>query len=465
MRQIVNIFRVGPTAGSSEQHPGSLNRNMLVPTVERYLLPPETPGHSVMGFDIFAIVITLAALFAYLNFLYFRMPATIGVMMIALIFSLAMLLVGKIGAPAIEGEALQILKGIDFNGLLLHGMLSFLLFAGALHIDFSDLWQELISIALLATVGVILSTLVVGVAIWSISAPLGLGVTLIQALLFGALISPTDPVAVLGIMKSAGASKSLEIQIAGESLFNDGVGVAVFLTLIGASVTGELSFKEMARVFFTQAVGGIGLGAATGWLTYEFLKRIDNYQVEVLITLALAAGGYSLADYLNLSAPIGTVVAGLFIGNRGRAFAMSEETRTRVDDFWEILDEMFNAILFVLVGLELLLIALHWAYLAAALLAIPITLLARFFSVAGVVEFQRLWRKPKRHIIALLTWSGLRGGISVALALSLPPGNHRDLAVAMTYAVVVFSVLVQGMTIAPLARRITREDRTSESMV
>jgi CPA1 family monovalent cation:H+ antiporter len=193
---------------------------MLVPTVERYLLPPETPGHSVMGFDIFAIVITLAALFAYLNFLYFRMPATIGMMMIALIFSLAMLLVGKIGAPAIEGEALQILKGIDFNGLLLHGMLSFLLFAGALHIDFSDLWQELISIALLATVGVILSTLVVGVAIWSISAPLGLGVTLIQTLLFGALISPTDPVAVLGIMKSAGASKSLEIQIAGESLFN-----------------------------------------------------------------------------------------------------------------------------------------------------------------------------------------------------------------------------------------------------
>jgi monovalent cation:H+ antiporter, CPA1 family len=418
-----------------------------------------------MGFDIFAIVITLAALFAYLNFLYFRMPATIGVMMIALIFSLAMLIVGKIGAPAIENEALRILKGIDFNGLLLHGMLCFLLFAGALHIDFNDLRQELISIALLATVGVILSTVVVGAAIWSISAVLGLSLTLIEALLFGALISPTDPVAVLGIMKSAGAPKSLEIQIAGESLFNDGIGVAVFLTLIGASVTGELSFKEMARVFFIQAVGGIGIGVATGWLTYEFLKRIDNYQVEVLITLALAAGGYSLADYLNLSAPIGTVVAGLFIGNRGRAFAMSEETRTRVDEFWEILDEMFNAILFVLVGLELLVITLHWSYLAAALIAIPITLLARFCSVAGVVELQRVWRKPQRHIIGILTWSGLRGGISVALALSLPPGNHRDLAVAMTYAVVVFSVLVQGMTIGPLARRITREDQTSESMV
>jgi monovalent cation:H+ antiporter, CPA1 family len=418
-----------------------------------------------MGFDIFALLITLAALFAYLNFLYFRLPATIGVMMIALIFSLTMLVVGKLGASTIEREASQILKGIDFNGLLLHGMLCFLLFAGALQIDFNDLWQELISIALLATAGVMLSTIAVGMAIWPMSAAFGLGLTPYQALLFGALISPTDPVAVLGIMKSAGAPKSLEIQIAGESLFNDGVGVAVFLTLIGASVTGELDLRDMARVFFAQAVGGIGFGVASGWLTYAFLKRIDNYQVEVLITLALAAGGYALADWLNLSAPIGTVVAGLFIGNRGRAFAMSEETRARVDSFWEILDEMLNAILFVLIGLELLVIALHWSYLAAALLAIPITLLARFCSVAGVVALQRLWRKPQPHMIRILTWSGLRGGISVALALSLPSGSQRHLAVAMTYAVVIFSVLFQGMTIAPLARRITRENNIKENIV
>jgi Na+:H+ antiporter len=417
-----------------------------------------------MGFDIFAIVITLAALFAYLNFLYFRLPATIGVMMISLIFSLVMLVAGKIGAGVIESEALHILKGIDFNGLLLHGMLSFLLFAGALHIELNDLWREKTSIALLASAGVILSTVVVGAVIWLISTLLGLGLTLIQALLFGALISPTDPVAVLGIMKNAGAPKSLEVQIAGESLFNDGVGVAVFLTLMGASAASELSLKEMARVFLIEAAGGIGFGIATGWLTYELLRRIDNYRVEVLLTLALAAGGYALADCLDLSAPISTVVAGLLIGNQGRAFAMSEETRARVDGFWEILDEMLNAILFVLIGLELLLIALHWSYLVAALVAIPITLLARWCSVAIVVEVQRFWRKPQRHLISVLTWSGLRGGISVALALSLPAGSDRNLTVAMTYAVVVFSILVQGMTIAPLTRGIARGHLGAETM-
>jgi Na+:H+ antiporter len=415
-----------------------------------------------MGFDIFAIVITLAAVFAYLNFLYFRLPATIGVMMIALVFSSAMLVAGKLGAPAIEGEALHILKGINFNGLLLHGMLSFLLFAGALHIELNDLWQEKTSIALLSSAGVILSTLVVGGAISLFSLLVGLHLTLIQALLFGALISPTDPVAVLGIMKSACAPKSLEIQIAGESLFNDGVGVAVFLTLIGASATGEVSLKEMTRVFFTEAAGGIGFGLASGWLTYELLRRINNYRVEVLLTLALASGGYALADYLNLSAPIGTVVAGLLIGNQGRAFAMSEETRARVDGFWEILDEVLNAILFVLIGLELLVVELHWSYVAGALIAIPVTLLARLFSVAPVVEVQRLWRKPERHLISILTWSGLRGGISVALALSLPAGADRDLTVAMTYAVVVFSIVVQGLSIAPLIKRIAPEQPAAE---
>jgi CPA1 family monovalent cation:H+ antiporter len=364
-----------------------------------------------MGFGIFAIVITLAALFAYLNHLYFRLPSTIGVMMIALIFSMAMLAAGKLGFTAIEDEARYILRGVSFNGLLLHGMLAFLLFAGSLHLDLHELLEEIASISLLSTLGVILSTIVVGAAIWAISTLLRLGLPLNQGLVFGALISPTDPVAVLGIMKNAGAPQSLEVQIAGESLFNDGVGVAVFLTLIGADATGHLSIARMAQVFLIEAAGGIAFGAATGWLTYELLRRIDNYKVEVLLTLALAAGGYALADYLRISAPIGTVVAGLFIGNRGRTFAMSDTTRTRVDDFWELLDEMLNAILFVLIGLELLVITLHWSYLLAAVVVIPITLLARLLSVSAVVELQRLWRRPQRHIVSVLTWSGLRGGI------------------------------------------------------
>lgn len=415
-----------------------------------------------MGFDIFAILITLTALFAYLNFLYFRMSATIGVMVIALVFSLMMLAVGKIGAPGIESNALDILKGINFNGLLLHGMLSFLLFAGALHIELNDLWQEKTSISLLASAGVILSTVVIGGIIWLFSSLAGLHLTLIQSLLFGALISPTDPVAVLGIMKSAGAPKSLEIQIAGESLFNDGIGVAVFLTLIEASTVGRLPPQEMVRVFFTEAAGGIGFGVASGWLTYALLKRINNYRVEVLLTLALASGGYALADYLGVSAPIATVAAGLLIGNQGRAFAMSEETRIRVDGFWEILDEILNAILFVLIGLELLLIPLHWSYLVAALVAIPVSLLARFCSVAAVVEVQRLWRESQRYAIPLLTWSGLRGGISVALALSLPAGLSRDLIVAMTYGVVIFSIVVQGLTIAPLTARMNVQNASAQ---
>ncbi len=403
-----------------------------------------------MGFDIFAILITLSALFAYLNYLYFRMSTTIGVMVIALVVSSVMLAAGKLGVPWFETEALQILKGINFNGLLLHGMLSFLLFAGALPIELNELWQEKTSITLLASAGVVLSTLVIGGAIWLLSSLVDLHLTLIQALLFGALISPTDPVAVLGIMKTAGAPKSLEIQIAGESLFNDGIGVAVFLTLIQASASGELSLKEMARLFSIEAAGGIGFGVASGWLTYQLLKRVDDYRVEVLLTLALASGGYALADHLNLSAPIGTVVAGLLIGNQGRSFAMSDDTRARVDGFWEILDEILNAILFVLIGLELLLIPLRWAYLAAALVAIPVTLLARFCSVATVVEIQRFWRIPQRHFIAALTWSGLRGGISVALALSLPAGADRGPIVAMTYGVVVFSIIVQGLSIPRL---------------
>jgi CPA1 family monovalent cation:H+ antiporter len=221
----------------------------------------------------------------------------------------------------------------------------------------------------------------------------------------------------------------------------------------------------MARVFFTEAVGGIGFGIASGWLTYELLKRINNYRVEVLLTLALASGGYALADYLNLSAPIGTVVAGLLVGKQGRAFAMSEETMARIDGFWEILDEILNATLFVLIGLELLLIPLHWSYLAAAVVVIPVALLARFCSVVAVVEVQRFWSKPQRYFIPVLTWSGLRGGISVALALSLPLGAAYDLTVAIIYAVVVFSIVVQGLTIATLTSRISGEQVGTGSAV
>ncbi|MCH8029324.1 MAG: sodium:proton antiporter [Candidatus Dadabacteria bacterium] len=401
-------------------------------------------------FDIAAVVITIAALFSFLNYRYIKLPTAIGVMLISLVLSLVLIILGAAGISAVREQAEALVGGIDFSRALMHGMLSFLLFAGSLHVNVNDLLEKKWEIGTFATLGVLLSTLIVGGVSYALSLWLGLGLPFIYCLLFGALISPTDPIAVLSILKRYNAPKSLETKITGESLFNDGIGVVVFITILAVALSGgnEVHPGEVGLLFAEEIFGGAALGLALGWLTYLMIKSVDNYQVEVLLTLGLVTGGYALALSLHVSGPIAIVFAGLLIGNHGRQFGMSEETRKNLDTFWELIDEVLNAVLFVLIGFEILLVTLSRTFLAAGLLSIPIVLLARF-AVIGIPIwlFKFLRRTFSPNAIKILTWGGLRGGISVALALSLPTGPERDVILTMTYSVVVFSILVQGLTV------------------
>ena len=405
--------------------------------------------------DAAAIVVSVTAVLAYVNHRYLRLPPNIGVLILALLASLALVLSDALGFGAVEVQAVALLATVDFDYTLLQGMLSFLLFAGALHIDLDDLAERKGIIGTLATVSVIASTFLVGTAAWFLFAWLGLPVPLVWCLVFGALISPTDPIAVLGILKRAGAPKSLETKIAGESLFNDGVAVVVFLVLFEiASGTQEPSFAHIALLFVQEAVGGALLGLALGFLVYRMLRSVDNYQVEVLLTLALVMGGYALAAALHLSGPVAMVVAGLMIGNHGRRFAMSSTTRENLDTFWELIDETLNAVLFVLIGLEMVVLTFTGNLLLAGLLAIPVVLLVRWLCVATPVTLMRNRYEFTPNAIKIMTWGGLRGGISVALALSLPAGAAREPILTVTYLVVIFSIVVQGLTIGPYIRRL-----------
>jgi len=398
-------------------------------------------------FEIIAILLTLSAVFSFINYRFLKLPNTIGLMLIGLLFSLLLISVSWF-YPASKHWAVEMLIQIDFDETLLHGMLSFLLFAGALHVNINDLRDQYRIILGLATAGVVLSTFIVGILSWGMLNLLGFNISFIYCLLFGALISPTDPIAVLGILKKAGAPKSLETKIVGESLFNDGVGVVIFLILLEIAISGhEMSAARVVMLFVQEAIGGGLLGLGTGMLAYWMLKQVDNYQVEILITLGLATGGYALAEALHLSAPIAIVVAGLFIGNHGRSFAMSEDTRQNLDTFWELADEVLNAVLFLLIGLEVMVLSYTWMSLAGALLAIIIVLSARLLSVSVPIQLLKRFRSFSPHVVKILTWGGLRGGISIALALSLPPGRERDVLLAITYGVVVFSILVQGLSI------------------
>jgi CPA1 family monovalent cation:H+ antiporter len=404
--------------------------------------------------QIIALLVTLTALSSYLNFKFIRLPTTIGVMLIALVASLALIGLGRF-EPRVEHMAQGALKQFQFDDAVLQVMLSFLLFAGSLHINLNELAEQRGVISTLAIVGVVLSTVIFGTAIYFVLGWLGLSLGYAWCLLFGALISPTDPIAVLGILRSANVPKNLEITIAGESLFNDGIGVVAFIVLHEIAVGGQQpSLGHISVIFLEEAVGGAALGLALGWITYRLLKSVDNYQVEVLLTLALVMGGYALANAIHTSGPIAIVCAGLLIGNHGRQFAMSETTREHLDAFWELLDEILNALLFVLIGLELLVLTFTSNLLIAGLLAIPAILLARWVSVGAPVMVMRRWRTFAPGAVTIMTWGGLRGGISVALALSLPPSREREVVLALTYVLVVFSILFQGLTVKRLVVRV-----------
>ena len=400
-----------------------------------------------------SVLITLAALFSYVNYRYLRLPASIGLMLSAFVTSLAIVGLGEVGSRELEHLAQKALANVDFDQTLMQGMLSFLLFAGALHINLDDLAGQKWAIGFLASLGVLVSTVIIGYTAYWLFALLGHAIPLIYCLVFGALISPTDPIAVLSILKSVGADKSLEIKMAGESLFNDGVGVVVFLVLLSiASGEHAATPASVLTLFLVEVIGGGLFGLLAGLLAYVMLRRVDDYQVEVLITLALVMGGYALATALHLSGPIAIVVAGLLIGNHGRRLAMSKQTREHLDTFWQLIDGILNAILFVLIGLEVLLLHFAWSFAWAAVLAIPAVLLARLAAVSLPALVPGLRREFPPKVIGALTWGGLRGGISIAMALSLPDVAARSALVSVTYVVVVFSILVQGLTVARVLR-------------
>ena len=406
--------------------------------------------------DTIAILISLAAVFSYINYRFLKIPTTIGLLVIALLMSLLIVALGKMGLP-IQDQAKSLLKGIDFNEALMEGMLSALLFAGALHVHLEELVKQKWVVAVLASIGVVASTFMVGYASYFIFGLLGLNIPLIYCLLFGSLISPTDPIAVLGILKTVGAPKALETKIAGESLFNDGVAIVVFIVLLniasgGEGAHGEVSAMGIATLFAQEAIGGAVFGLIIGFIVFRMLASIDNYQVEILLTLGLVLGGYALASELHISGPIAIVVAGLLIGNRGRKYAMSDKTREHLDNFWELLDEILNAMLFVLIGLEVLVLTFNTQYLLAGVIMIPVVLLIRFISVGIPVSLMKLRKSFTPKIVRILTWGGLRGGISIALVLTLPHSEYREALLMITYIIVVFSILVQGMTVGKLVR-------------
>jgi CPA1 family monovalent cation:H+ antiporter len=405
------------------------------------------------AFNLVAIVLTLTALFGYINFRFIKLPATIGLMLLALLFSLGLIVISHLGWN-FEPAAERLVRGIDFNTTLMQGMLSFLLFAGALNVNLEDLLQHKWSVAIFTVFGVLCSTAVIGFLIFWLLKTIGVFLPLVYCFLFGALISPTDPIAVLGLLKQLGAPKSLEVNIAGEALFNDGVGVVVFLAFYEIATGGqELSLTHLGGLFVTESLGGIALGLVMGWVTYLLLKSIDQYQVEILLTLALVTGGYALANAVHASGPLAIVAAGIFIGNHGRHFAMSEKTRAQLDSFWELIDEIFNSVLFLLLGLELLVLKLTPLFWPAAGLTILVVLIARLISVSIPAILMRNGPKPTSGMVAIMTWGGLRGGISVALALSIPTGPEREIILPITYAVVVFAILIQGLTVPALVRR------------
>ncbi len=399
------------------------------------------------AFDIIGILLSLAAVFGYFNYKFIKLPTTIGLMLLGLIFSLIIIITGIFNDDFYK-FAQNFVTDIRLDESLLGIMLSYLLFAGALHVKLEDLSNQKWVIAILATIGVIFSTFIIGSLSYLLMKSLDIQISFTYCLLFGALISPTDPVAVLGILKKAGAPKSLETKITGESLFNDGVGVVVFIAILGiATGKSDASFSAIGNLFIFEVLGGIGIGFALGLLAFLMLRSIDQYQVEILITLALVTGGYSLAHNLHTSGPLAMVVAGLMIGNQGRILAMSEKTEEHLDSFWELVDEILNAILFLVIGLEILILAFHLNYIIFGIIAIPLTLAVRMSAVSLPTLFLKNKANFSKGTIKALTWGGLRGGISLALALSIPKGAERDVLLTATYIVVIFSIGVQGLTL------------------
>jgi CPA1 family monovalent cation:H+ antiporter len=410
-------------------------------------------------YSVLSILMVFTALFAYLNLRYIKLPPTIGIMLISLVCSIILVTTGT-HFPAFRQQAVSKLLTLDFRHLLMNAMLSFLLFAGAIQIDVQALRKQLVAVITFATASTLLSTFLIGCAIYLVFPLFHTPIPFLYCLLFGALISPTDPIAVLSILKEAHIPKDLEIKITGESLFNDGVGVVIFLSILEIAEKGvsQFSVTQIGWLFLKEAGGGIVWGVILGYSAYLLLRKIDNYKVEVLITLAIVMGGYVFADWIDISGPLAMVVAGIITGNKVRTLAVSPITKDYIAKFWELIDEILNAILFLLMGFEMLVVVFNQRILWMGLISIVIVLLARLTSVSLPVWLLSFHKTFEKHAIPILTWGGLRGGLAVALALSLPDTMYREPFVSITYIVVIFSILVQGLTVGKVARKLSSHD-------
>ncbi|TBX99659.1 cation:proton antiporter [Rhizobium laguerreae] len=409
-------------------------------------------------FDLISLLLVLTAGFSWVNHRYFRLPPSIGILVMGLAAS-ALLVLLELSIPdvSIYADVAALVRQVDFQTTVMNGLLAFLLFAGSLHVDFSALRTRVAVVGAMATFGVLLSTALVGVAMWALAALLGIELPFLWALVFGALISPTDPVAVLSTLKAIKVPQALETDMAGESLFNDGVGVVVFTALLAlASGGADVGAAQVAELFVLEALGGAVIGLLSGYVAYLAMRAIDDYPVEVLISIALAMGCYSLASALHMSGPIAVVVAGILVGNRGPKDALSDVTQRYLFGFWTLVDQILNSVLFLLIGLEVLVLRYEAPILPLALAAIPVALAARFASTIIPVTLLRRQYDFVRGTVIVLVWGGLRGGISIALALSLPETPFKAALLAATYAVVIFTIVVQGLTLGKVARRSLR---------
>lgn len=396
-----------------------------------------------------ALLLVVTAAFSWINHVLIRLPHTIGLLIMGLAASLLLISV-EVLVPSISfyESIATLLEQLDFREAVLNGMLAFLLFAGSLHVDLLILRNRALPVFLMATAGTLISTVVIGLAIWQVSGLVGVAVSLPWSFVFGALISPTDPVAVLSILKSVNVPQELEADMAGESLFNDGIGVVAFTVLVAVAAGGsDIGFLHVSELFLVEAVGGALLGLIAGYIAYRATRYIDNYPIETLISLALVTGTYAVAAKLHTSGPIAVVVAGILLGNRSPKDAMSDETQEYLFAFWTLIDEILNSVLFLLIGLEVIVLTLNPSYFWLALAAIPLSLIGRFFAVAVPITILKSRQKFVGGTVPILIWGGLRGGISIALALSLPDTPERAPLLAATYGVVLFTIVVQGLSL------------------
>ncbi|SFM71725.1 monovalent cation:H+ antiporter, CPA1 family [Algoriella xinjiangensis] len=408
----------------------------------------------------FSVLIVLAALFSYANIRFLKLPGTIGIMLIAMLVSVAIRLLGDNYFPDATKEFFQLFNSLDFNEILMGAMLNFLLFAGAMHVNFSDLKNLRWTIATYATISVVLSAFIISGILYYIAPYFGIQIPYIYCLLFGTLISPTDPIVVLGILKQAKVPKTIETKITGESLFNDGVAVVMFAVVlqIATNVNFDATFENVSLLFLEEAGGGVVLGLLLGFTASSAMKKIDDYKVSALITLSIVMGGFLVAKELHVSSPLAMVIAGLIIGNYGKKVAMSSSTRDYLTKFWELIDEVMNAILFLFIGFELLLIDDLMDQILLGVAAIFMVLFSRALSI--VIPARTLLRKNtfSKGSLIVLVWGGIRGGVSIALVLSMPNSEWKELLLEITYIVVLFSIVVQGLTVGSVAKRVLKDE-------